>query len=650
MKRKLFFNLLLTAVGVLALGSCSQDDESGSSVAGDSVEVQFTVGGISDYADGASAETRGAEAAAPFTVTVPIDEECEIEATFTPRKTVQTRAGAPSPLANDTRYRVLAYQNDTYVGYADYKINSGTSELIGGGLKLADGNYKFIAYSYNNSNPIAETPTSAGISEVAVGTSNDFLYWQSETTISVSTSLTITFKHLFPQLQVTFDSTEFGSDFTAASATLSIDGKQPKTSATWTVADGSVTANESPAENGAFTFSSVSGQSITSDIKTLLPISNTTTTPLKLTVVAIFANGKTVANKELVLAVNGDALSSNTSYACTLKFNVPILIGGDDDAVKGYPYGGGNCWVIPSGDKDKKYCFIAMEGRTSDKAGKTVDLRPTGAKVVWMDEKGLITEEPSYNSTSNKITFKVASGKVGNAVIAATDIDGTICWSWHIWVVSDNNFMTNPVGDKNFMDRNLGATSNNGDDEANKIASYGVYYQWGRKDPIPRPNTWDLQNLYNYSVTGYVDVDIIEGPVSSVEAIIKNPILFITSSMEFYHDWLNPQRPELWQAEIERYSPAPVGWSVPKDGGWDGFEWGGWSGGVELGVRVGGWYPGTGYWHGVLGNYHLAGIASILWLASTEGESSKALFVSDRGPQSEPFGRGYGGSIRCVRE
>lgn len=76
------------------------------------------------------------------------------------------------------------------------------------------------------------------------------------------------------------------------------------------------------------------------------------------------------------------------------------------------------------------------------------------------------------------ITF-TTTGTEGNAVIAYVDDSGTILWSWHIWATdapADLQWGTNT-----WLDRNLGATSTS----INDVSSYGLMYQWGRKDPFP---------------------------------------------------------------------------------------------------------------------------------------------------------------------
>lgn len=83
---------------------------------------------------------------------------------------------------------------------------------------------------------------------------------------------------------------------------------------------------------------------------------------------------------------------------------------------------------------------------------------------------------------SNKNTY-------GNVGLAAYKDDGTILWTWHIWLQPEIEVVT--MGDYTLMDRNLGATfvpsGNEKYSDANIAASYGFCYQWGRKDPFFQP-------------------------------------------------------------------------------------------------------------------------------------------------------------------
>lgn len=60
---------------------------------------------------------------------------------------------------------------------------------------------------------------------------------------------------------------------------------------------------------------------------------------------------------------------------------------------------------------------------------------PDGAKLVWADESGLVTNlSVTGSGTDAFVKFEVpaAAIKNGNAVIAATK-GGTVVWSWHLW-------------------------------------------------------------------------------------------------------------------------------------------------------------------------------------------------------------------------
>ena len=99
------------------------------------------------------------------------------------------------------------------------------------------------------------------------------------------------------------------------------------------------------------------------------------------------------------------------------------------------------------------------------------------------------------------VSFKVDEFFEGNLVLAGRDAKNEIIWSWHIWFTDDPNMMKS----NSFvvMDRNLGAThapvspSEPTGDELSQ--TYGLYYQWGRKDPFAVPGT----SVYVYNGTEY---------------------------------------------------------------------------------------------------------------------------------------------------
>ena len=98
------------------------------------------------------------------------------------------------------------------------------------------------------------------------------------------------------------------------------------------------------------------------------------------------------------------------------------------------------------------------------------------------------------------VTFYVPEFRKGNVGLVAYDADGEskeILWTWHIWFTDKP--ADKKTGSYTSMDRFLGATTvptitntNNNksvrfDNDKQRLATYGFYYQWGRKDPFFGP-------------------------------------------------------------------------------------------------------------------------------------------------------------------
>lgn len=145
------------------------------------------------------------------------------------------------------------------------------------------------------------------------------------------------------------------------------------------------------------------------------------------------------------------------------------------------------------------------------------------AYVYWEDVHGLISkvfvENPSQGSNSKiNVEINPTKGK-GNALISLHygskgNQNDAIIWSWHIWVTDDptqgvafgqgieTDIDENPFQVK-FMDRNLGSLYNDllGDDWHRAT---GLFYQWGRKDPIPSMVTKDFSFIELNGLVGYM--------------------------------------------------------------------------------------------------------------------------------------------------
>lgn len=104
----------------------------------------------------------------------------------------------------------------------------------------------------------------------------------------------------------------------------------------------------------------------------------------------------------------------------------------------------------------------------------------------------VIDGDPLYED--GKIYFTTGD-QSGNAVIAVCAADGTVLWSWHIWVCADEIGTKTDANGLVWMDRNLGATSATPSDAQQ---NRGLFYQWGRKDPfLPSASGYyDIPTIY----------------------------------------------------------------------------------------------------------------------------------------------------------
>ena len=172
----------------------------------------------------------------------------------------------------------------------------------------------------------------------------------------------------------------------------------------------------------------------------------------------------------------------------------------------------------------------------------------------------------------------------GNALIAAYDENDNIIWSWHIWVVDEVYAYT--VDGVTVLDRNLGATSapkSTGeawqlDDSGSLHTTYGLYYQWGRKDPTAGPmsayyDITDMRTNKYYTMDGprteNAEVYMI-GAAPTIEHSVQNPIVILSPSdvsPVYSNDWLWQKNDDLWGGVSHKktiYDPCPYGYKVPE--------------------------------------------------------------------------------------
>lgn len=170
----------------------------------------------------------------------------------------------------------------------------------------------------------------------------------------------------------------------------------------------------------------------------------------------------------------------------------------------------------------------------------------------------------------------------GNALIAAYDENDNIIWSWHIWIVEELNEYT--VNGVSVLDRNLGATWAPKalsevwtQDMKNLLSSYGLYYQWGRKDPTAGPMRFDY-DISDMRTNKYYTMDgprnensevYMIGAAPTIEHSIQSPIVILAPSdvsPVYSNDWLWQKNDDLWGTVSKKktiYDPCPYGYKVP---------------------------------------------------------------------------------------
>lgn len=186
----------------------------------------------------------------------------------------------------------------------------------------------------------------------------------------------------------------------------------------------------------------------------------------------------------------------------------------------------------------------------------------------------------TFNDAEGKANITVSlTGAAGNAVVAIC-YGTTIAWSYHIWVSDSEDVM---LGDRTFMDRNLGAVSvAAGDRDA-----YGLCYQWGRKDPFPRILTDADSDVTSYKSKGDLLKTVNKATGGSIAYTIKNPDTRITSTKSITpqngdHWFTSGRNTALWGcSEVYKsssdaktkgtsvktiYDPCPAGYKVPTYG------------------------------------------------------------------------------------
>ena len=218
-----------------------------------------------------------------------------------------------------------------------------------------------------------------------------------------------------------------------------------------------------------------------------------------------------------------------------------------------------NCYIVSApGD----YKFHAVQGCGNASVGTVA-----GVQVLW--ETCCNADPVSAGSIISAVDFQddwicfstPSTLKPGNALIAAKNNEGSILWSWHIWIPADTiESSTYGLATHAFMDRNLGALDAVSDGGATP-ESFGLLYQWGRKDPFIGARAAGTNTTAS---SAGVAMTANGGQMSMAEAI-ANPTVFanVTSG----NDWCSTTSGDYWGDTSDAktiWDPCPAGYRIPK--------------------------------------------------------------------------------------
>ena len=225
------------------------------------------------------------------------------------------------------------------------------------------------------------------------------------------------------------------------------------------------------------------------------------------------------------------------------------------------------------------------------------DKEIAGAKLIWQTSPKIITAVNIFKGVDcDYMSFTVNSipDTNGDALLAITDDEGTIMWSWMIWAVADDikeETITNYGNiDYTLMSIPLGAIYAN--DEKTRWVT--PHFQFGRKDPMCPPADYKSTNdmlLYNIEGLSCEEFGLLgkkddESPEKTVMNAIRNPNKFFLeydATSQNWHD--NIKYHNYWEANNTAigaednldtavktiYDPCPVGYIVPVGKCWTGF-------------------------------------------------------------------------------
>lgn len=307
-----------------------------------------------------------------------------------------------------------------------------------------------------------------------------------------------------------------------------------------------------------------------------------------------------------------------------------------------------------------RYCFRPVKGNSLQKVGQV-----SSAVVCWesfgtdeLPQRGELVSGATYDN--GRVYFQTADPfREGNVLIAAKDIFGNILWSWHIWLTDKPKEDIYPNDAGIMMDRNLGAVSATPGDEG----SWGLLYQWGRKDPFMGLSSESDSYLARATITwpSAAHSDAVTG---TLKYVVEHPTTYVSlnsGNFDWYYSESYVTDNARWQSQKTIYDPCPAGWRVPDGGdasiwkksGITDISYDSADKGLVLGINSTStaWYPAAGSRSADGGSPALAGMNGYYWTVTSSGNYAYALNFGydDNVNYLYSSYRSFAFSVRCFK-
>ena len=309
--------------------------------------------------------------------------------------------------------------------------------------------------------------------------------------------------------------------------------------------------------------------------------------------------------------------------------------------------------------------FVNYEGNkiTSPYIEKDTGVSAVSASIEISDTDDIIdeigiTSYPNEDCRFLRFRVKQVQSTGANAVISIRNGANNIMGSWHIWLWKESlepvEIRNHEGNSYNILPVNLGSKY----DSTGHLINW--YYQWGRKDPMLLPESYNSNTDHAYYGTTSFS---IEPCAASVAESIKNPCTFYKYDYNYKSNWVQLNYYyNFWDATCKSvgdtekvivktiYDPCPRDFTVPNARVFTGFtSTGGNTNTAEqfnvIGSFANGWYfkknendssgaffPASGYRNNSSGGLSDVGVNGGYWSAGVSSSSAAVCLI---------FGSGY---------